>query len=385
MSNSKHYIWLFGLSALAVFYAADISNWSKNILSLIEFLPYLIIIFGMFISLFMNRFLPILLLGTIGILNLASSYYLPVETISVSAVMLSAILPLLLPINLMLWAWLPEKGIHNSFYNLSLAIVFLIQIVIVYYFMVNLPINFVAMLNTGADIKAINLPILVVVAIILSWLLMVLRNAYLERIDVIDKAIIFVLLLLVFGLNQLQEPYVFSWLSSVSALLIVLSIIFDSHKIAYTDQLTGLGSRRALLEYFLSLGKTYSIAMMDIDHFKKFNDTYGHDVGDKVLKMVANELGKISTGNSYRYGGEEFTVVFPKKTAKEVMGALEEVRANIENLVLNVDNKGKQKVTVSFGLAEKESNEETPEEVLKYADEALYKAKEKGRNRVEEY
>lgn len=385
MSNSKHYIWLFGLSALAVFYAADISNWSKNILSLIEFLPYLIIIFGTFISLFMNRFLPILLLGTIGILNLASSYYLPVETISVSAVMLSAILPLLLPINLMLWAWLPEKGIHNSFYNLSLAIVFLIQIVIVYYFMVNLPINFVAMLNTGADIKAINLPILVVVAIILSWLLMVLRNAYLERIDVIDKAIIFVLLLLVFGLNQLQEPYVFSWLSSVSALLIVLSIIFDSHKIAYTDQLTGLGSRRALLEYFLSLGKTYSIAMMDIDHFKKFNDTYGHDVGDKVLKMVANELGKISTGNSYRYGGEEFTVVFPKKTAKEVMGALEEVRANIENLVLNVDNKGKQKVTVSFGLAEKESNEETPEEVLKYADEALYKAKEKGRNRVEEY
>ena len=251
--------------------------------------------------------------------------------------------------------------------------------------MVNLPINFVAMLNTGADIKAINLPILVVVAIILSWLLMVLRNAYLERIDVIDKAIIFVLLLLVFGLNQLQEPYVFSWLSSVSALLIVLSIIFDSHKIAYTDQLTGLGSRRALLEYFLSLGKTYSIAMMDIDHFKKFNDTYGHDVGDKVLKMVANELAKISTGNSYRYGGEEFTVVFPKKTAKEVMGALEEVRANIENLVLNVDNKGKQKVTVSFGLAEKESNEETPEEVLKYADEALYKAKEKGRNRVEEY
>ena len=385
MSNSKHYIWLFGLSALAVFYAADISNWSKNILSLIEFLPYLIIIFGMFISLFMNRFLPILLLGTIGILNLASSYYLPVETISVSAVMLSAILPLLLPINLMLWAWLPEKGIYNSFYNLSLAIVFLIQIVIVYYFMVNLPINFVAMLNTGADIKAINLPILVVVAIILSWLLMVLRNAYLERIDVIDKAIIFVLLLLVFGLNQLQEPYVFSWLSSVSALLIVLSIIFGSHKIAYTDQLTGLGSRRALLEYFLSLGKTYSIAMMDIDHFKKFNDTYGHDVGDKVLKMVANELGKISTGNSYRYGGEEFTVVFPKKTAKEVMGALEEVRANIENLVLNVDNKGKQKVTVSFGLAEKESNEETPEEVLKYADEALYKAKEKGRNRVEEY
>lgn len=84
---------------------------------------------------------------------------------------------------------------------------------------------------------------------------------------------------------------------------------------AYQDELTSLPGRRALKEYLLKLGSEYTIAMFDIDHFKKFNDTHGHDVGDQVLRMVASKLATVSgRGKSFRYGGEEFTLVFSEKS-----------------------------------------------------------------------
>jgi diguanylate cyclase (GGDEF)-like protein len=387
MTNVKHYIWLLGLSLVAIWQLFSLSSWSANVLSLINYLPYLIIVFGTFISIYMNRFLPILLMTFVAILNIASSYYMPAtDAMSVSAAMLLAILPLLLPINLILWSWLPDKGINASLYNLFISLLFFLQLALIYFVMDSLPVQLIEKLNTGAQIEFINMPTLVVVALILGWLVIVFRNAYLDTISVIDRAIVFILILLTVAINQMHQPYVLAWLSSVSALLILIAIIFDSHKIAYTDQLTGVPSRRALLESFLALGRKYAVSMMDIDHFKKFNDTYGHDVGDKVLIIVANELSKISVGKVYRFGGEEFTIVFARKSAEEVEHALETVRKNIEAVKLDFIDTGKKKtkpkITVSFGLAEKSKQHKKPEEVLKSADEALYKAKKAGRNRT---
>jgi len=83
---------------------------------------------------------------------------------------------------------------------------------------------------------------------------------------------------------------------------------------AYLDELTGLLSRRALNEYMMMLGRSYTIAMLDVDYFKKFNDTFGHDMSDQVLKMVGSKMRKVGGGGkAYRYGGEEFTVFFPRK------------------------------------------------------------------------
>ncbi len=387
---SKHYIWLLAISFLAAWQVLHINNWPNNILAVIHYLPYVVIVFGIFISVFLNRFLPILLLAFILLLNLTIAHYLPssvnINLSSLSSIVLLAILSLLLPINIILWSFLPEKGVKNIAYNLFLSSLFLSQIVIIYYVMYFLPINFIEFLGNKAILQYTTIPVIAVVLIIVSWLLIVAKNSYLGNVKVLDETIIFVLLLIVFALHSVDIPFVFTWLSAIAALLIVIAIIFDSHKIAYTDQLTGLASRRAMFESFLSLGKKYSIAMMDIDHFKKFNDTYGHDVGDKVLIAVAHELSRISVGKVYRYGGEEFTIIFARKTALQVEQALEQVRINIENLDLNITKKGtkntKQHVTVSFGLSEKTIKHKHPTDVMKIADEALYKAKKAGRNKI---
>jgi len=275
--------------------------------------------------------------------------------------------------------------VRDLSYISLLTILFFSQGALIYFAMLNLPLHWIESLSRGIDIQWVNIPVYSVLLIIVVWLIMVFKNAYLANIRVIDRVVVFVLLLVSVALNQMHEPYVFSWLITVSAVLVVISIVFDTHQIAYTDQLTGMKSRRALMESFLGLGRKYSIAMMDIDHFKKFNDTYGHDVGDDVLVLVANELAAISIGQPYRYGGEEFVVVFPRKSAEQVEDSLEVVRKNIENIKLNLMLKGKKKqpkITVSFGLAEKSARHKNAQAVMKAADKALYVAKESGRNQL---
>ncbi|PKG56867.1 GGDEF domain-containing protein [Shewanella sp. GutDb-MelDb] len=183
------------------------------------------------------------------------------------------------------------------------------------------------------------------------------------------------------------------------AILYILTVLTDSYFLAYRDELTGLASRRALYNAVLSLGRKYSVAMLDIDHFKKFNDTYGHDVGDQVLKLVSSKIDQVNgNGKAFRYGGEEFTIIFPRKDVSSVILYLEEVREAIEDydIVLRNDKRKQQtkakrsttqsdrktvNVTISIGVAE-HKNGETFEQTLKRSDVALYKAKKKGRNQV---
>lgn len=169
----------------------------------------------------------------------------------------------------------------------------------------------------------------------------------------------------------------------------------------YLDPLTAVSNRQALDERLHTLNGNFALAMVDIDHFKKFNDTYGHAEGDNVLRMVAQHLGENLGDRVYRYGGEEFCVVFEKTsndTAKEIM---EKTRAALEKrkftlrgqrksgyspaklLSRRSEGRGKRvHVTFSVGVASSSKTHNTPEEVIKRADHALYEAKEKGRNRV---
>jgi PleD family two-component response regulator len=158
--------------------------------------------------------------------------------------------------------------------------------------------------------------------------------------------------------------------------------------------------------------------MVDIDHFKRCNDTYGHDTGDQVLRLVASRLERVSGGGqAYRCGGEEFAIVFPGKTAVDVFDHLEKLRATIEASTLKLRGKERRQeargpdrrtsrprtrtqtghairqlsrpvssteisVTVSMGVATSSEGWST-EEVVKAADKALYRAKAAGRNRIE--
>jgi PleD family two-component response regulator len=171
---------------------------------------------------------------------------------------------------------------------------------------------------------------------------------------------------------------------------------------AFNDELTGLPGRRALQEALAALGPRYVLAMVDVDHFKKFNDKHGHDIGDQVLKLVAARLDEVGGGGrAYRYGGEEFTVLFVDRDLEEAMPHLDELRAYIGGYPMAVrgDDRPREaeeveklrtdsepmktlSVTVSIGVAEPDVRLTTPAQVLKAADKALYRAKEAGRNRV---
>ena len=185
-------------------------------------------------------------------------------------------------------------------------------------------------------------------------------------------------------------------------LILLAALLEESHQLAFRDQLTGLAGRRALEERLRSLRGGYAIAMVDIDHFKKFNDTYGHDIGDQVLKLVGGRLAQIGAGGTaYRYGGEEFSVLFPHAGMAEAEPALEAIRDSIEKYRMAVRGPDRPKkgeegirrrreaapekvlsVTVSIGVAAPSESAATPQQVIKAADAALYRAKQAGRNRV---
>ncbi|UZE23336.1 GGDEF domain-containing protein [Pseudomonas sp. B21-056] len=196
-------------------------------------------------------------------------------------------------------------------------------------------------------------------------------------------------------------PFTLNIMCSQVMLMIAAAVAHEAYQMAFRDELTGLPGRRALNERMQRLGRNYVLAMSDVDHFKKFNDTHGHDVGDQVLRLVASKLSKIGGGGrAYRYGGEEFALVFAGKTIDECMPHLEVIRQSIETYAIQLrnpdsrpqdDQQGRQRrsgagassvsVTVSIGVAER-LEQRTPEDVLKSADQALYNAKGAGRNCV---
>jgi diguanylate cyclase (GGDEF)-like protein len=208
---------------------------------------------------------------------------------------------------------------------------------------------------------------------------------------------------------------------ATAGLILVASIIENTYVLAYHDELTSLPARRAFNEALLQLETPYAIAVVDIDHFKSFNDTYGHDTGDQVLSMVAARLARVSGGGqAFRVGGEEFSILFRGKSMRDVLSHLDDLRIAIEESKFRVratpdrranlrdggrrkDDKkstearsrsaarrlpvesalGELSVTVSIGVAEPTPKAHEVEQVIQAADKALYRAKKAGRNRVE--
>jgi diguanylate cyclase (GGDEF)-like protein len=186
-------------------------------------------------------------------------------------------------------------------------------------------------------------------------------------------------------LNRLQA------LADQAAIAIENAQLFkEMEKLAITDSLTGLFNRRyffAFAENEIERSNRYhkhlSIIMMDIDHFKKINDNFGHQTGDRVLKEIANIclaiLRKVDV--MCRYGGEEFTVLLPETEVADAAHAAERMCTAISSLRLKTE-KGEVSVSVSIGVAEMDKSRSSFEKLLAAADTALYSAKEAGRNRV---
>jgi len=203
---------------------------------------------------------------------------------------------------------------------------------------------------------------------------------------------------------------------ATAGFILAVSMVETSYLLAYYDELTALPSRRAFHDALVRLELPYTIAIVDIDHFKRCNDTYGHDTGDQALRLVASRLARVTGGGkAYRCGGEEFAIVFAGKTTREVFDHLERLRANIEASSFRLRGQDRRleargpdrrnarprsqgdavrqlarakvstelSVTASIGVATCNQENSSAEEVIQAADKALYRAKTTGRNRVE--
>lgn len=170
-----------------------------------------------------------------------------------------------------------------------------------------------------------------------------------------------------------------------------LTLREELHELSIRDPLTGLFNRRFLEEMLdrellrmNRCGKMLAVAMIDIDHFKKFNDSYGHEAGDEILKKIAQLMHGFREGSDIvcRHGGEEFVVVTTEIEPGKVLQRLDDLRVTIERLSIKFGNHQLPQVTVSIGVAIYPSHGGNRLELLNRADQALYVAKEAGRNRL---
>ena len=220
------------------------------------------------------------------------------------------------------------------------------------------------------------------------------------RRSVVIAALAWSLVALAFALHASAELFAFPSAITAAGAVLALAVLVDANQMAFRDELTGLQGRRALDEALKAIGRRYTIAMIDVDRFKDVNDAHGHQVGDEVLRMVASRLARVGGGGRvFRYGGEEFTVLFPGKDLSDALPHLQALRVDIQRYQVAIrapdrparPAAGKRRrgsapgaktvsVTVSIGVAARVARNDSPEAVIAAADEALYRAKQEGRN-----
>ncbi len=376
----------FGIVYVSYVYLLRLYHLGETYAVIIEFMPYILLIVGLVLSYFFNSsktffiFLIMLLIQS----ALQLDYYSEV---------VFWLIYLLIPFNLLVFSFLREQGI-TSLWGIPRIIFILGQGLGLY---IGLFIK-LEQIKLKLRIEQLDYTLLGII-ILIALIILIIRSK--DTISMSLSGVLIALFLSLFFISGAgKELMVIFFL--IAGLMLNIGIIRSSYYMAYLDELTGLPSRRALQEELMKLGERYSIAMLDIDFFKGFNDKYGHDVGDDVLKMVASVM-KITIGGAkvFRYGGEEFIILFSGRNADEVRPHLEDLRKSIGQKDFIIRNKKRPKkkpesvleyrqpgsykplhITVSIGIAQRDKQNKNPEEVIKAADQALYKAKKKGRNRV---
>ncbi len=307
----------------------------------------------------------------------------------------------LVPINLAGLAWIRERGTFTPVGQGRLAAI-LFQAAVVVLLTNSTPgwVNGALHLSPFPESwfawTPVAQPALVAFAVAFGWLVtrLVLRS------NATGRGFLWALIACFLGLSASSGAPIPTIHFATAGAILIVSTVEASYFMAYRDGLTGLPARRALSEELLRLNGQYTIAMVDVDRFKTFNDRYGHEVGDQVLRKVAAQLERVGGGGTaYRYGGEEFALVFPGRVAEDVLPDLEQLRASIENAKFALRRKDRPKekpedgqpngkvpkkvsVTVSIGAAGRSDARSAPSEVMSFADKALYGAKQAGRNTV---
>ena len=354
---------------------------------LLPWLPYLLLVLVVALASFYNLsrlfyFAVIVALNGYWLLHQADVSLWAADVVFLASLLASLVL-----------AVLPEKGL----FNLAGWLTHLMMMVFV-----SLPIGLMARniesinnwLNPAVlppswldwsplGVTAWSFGLLLVIGLSWSWV----RTQQRTHLNALWVAMV---VLLMHHLQQL--PLVTALLASAAFLLLLIHALQDAWQLAYVDELTGLPGRRALQERLQRSLGIYALAMVDVDHFKQFNDQYGHDVGDEVLRMIAAKINQVAGGGkAYRYGGEEFVVLVMESNPDEIL--LEAKRVNQAVIDANIPHQSSATsniVTVSVGATSLQIDssfaslnvDEIKNAIIESADQALYQSKNNGRNQV---
>ena len=369
---------------------------------ILPYIPWAVLGLGVYLSVHFHRSRPFLGFLVLAVFFACSSTYLRNGVSGPNERLLFLLLAILVPMNLALFCFMTERGFLST--GGRLRIIFLVVQAAVAAWMVQTSYHG---LDRFLSRKWISAPLLDSLYIpqahifILAAIFILVAIRVLKRQSHIESGLFGAMASVVIACILKATPDVSIAFVTAAAFVLNLSLLRDTYNMAFQDDLTGLPSRRALNEQLSGLGRRFTIAMVDVDHFKRVNDTHGHDVGDQVLKMIASKIKEVKGGGKvFRYGGEEFALVFPKKNGTETLPHLEELRENIAQYKLWIRNPGRPKnlkkaenvragkegdfalsVTVSIGVTERD-NGQSPAEVIREADKALYRAKSRGRNQV---
>ncbi len=317
----------------------------------------------------------------------------------------------LVPLNFVLIALMQERGFTSSA-AAPVGIMLFVQFVIVAVLCRSAEGMPVSLAHAHRAAASVPVPAYTLFVFIAASVILLARFLFTRK--PVDCALLWSLTAFFLALRFTGTPRTSTLYSVTAACILGVSIMENSYLLAYHDELTTLPSRRAFNDALLRLQHPYSIAVVDIDHFKRFNDTYGHDTGDQVLRLVAAGLSRVTGGGqAFRCGGEEFNILFPGKITAQVVDHLEQLRAAIESSEFRMragdrrqvprgpDRRNRSRkgdairqlaqpsipsplsVTISIGVATSSKAGADPANMLQAADMALYRAKANGRNRVE--
>jgi diguanylate cyclase (GGDEF)-like protein len=387
----------------AYFAVARISDLPASLAGLRVYGAYVLLVLGMLVSLVFRRGRVLFALLSLAIAYVCYRVTVQFGLANFAARTLLAALCVFVPFNLGLLSLLQERGTFNR-HGLRRSAVILLQIGVTAWVLLFRKTGvtdwaYTPFLETAwfaaSPIPQLGLAVMAtcVAAAMVRWSL---------TGSAIDLGLAAAVVVFAIGANRIAVSDVFAVFTAAGGLILTIAVLQDAFRMAFRDELTGLPSRRDLNEQLAGLGRHFTIAMLDVDHFKNLNDTYGHELGDQVLKMVAAKVARVGGGGkAYRYGGEEFTVLFPGKSISEAMPYLDALRRNIESYEMALRSgdrlaqpkPGKRprarrrggravSVTISIGVSERNERLAAPDDVIQAADKALYRAKNKGRNQV---
>lgn len=387
----------------AYFGSAYVDMLGSDALVILDNLAYLFCLVAVLMAYQFNRCRIMLAAFGVAVFYWAVQRYLQVSLSQPTAWQGYLAISLALPVLAFYLLLLPERGIVN-FYGAVFTLAFILLGLICIQLGPWLPeVNeaaqsYYAPHPVDGYVLSFGATLLVGLVALVGIVLLCVRN------EEVEAALMGTFCSLYLALALLHVEHISVVMCTAAALCLAWGLLRSSHAMAYRDELTGLPGRRALNERLKMLGGSFAIAMLDVDHFKRFNDTYGHNVGDEVLKLVASRMRRVKGGGTaYRYGGEEFCIVFPRKGIQDSIDPLERVREEIATYNMSIrdlnlrperSQEGTRKrgatrlggnqvsVTISIGLAARNAKLPDAEAVIAAADKKLYQAKKAGRNRL---